>query len=93
MKIKKIIHVNMHKIRSNHKSGERVPVLTVKSHKEKPKGGFYKTPQNNHYCHEVIIEGPCKVVYAPDNPQPCGARVWIETESETTCLSKNLGGE
>ena len=89
MKTKKIIHVNMHKIRSNHKSGDRVPVLTVKSHGEKPKGGFYKPHKSNDYCHEAIVEGPCKVIYSPDNPLSCGARVWIETESEVICVVRD----
>ena len=43
------------------------PVLTVKT---------YKT---NTYAHEVNITGPAKVVYSPDKPLSCGARVWIET--------------
>ena len=67
------IHVNQHKIRSNAKTGEREPVLTVKT---------YKT---NTYCKTVNINGPCKVVYSPDNPLPCGAKVWIETEEGVVC--------
>jgi len=68
------IHVNQHKIRSNKKNGEMEPVLTVKTYK------------SNDYCHEAVIEGPCRVVYSPDKPLPCGARVWIETESEVHCV-------
>ena len=45
MGIKKRIHVNMHVIRKNHKTGEREPVLTV------------KTSKNNRYAHEVQIDG------------------------------------
>lgn len=67
--MKTIIHVNQHKIKRNAKTGEREPVLTVKTYK------------SNTYCHEVTIDGPCKVVYRPDKPLSCGARVWIETES------------
>jgi len=89
MKVKKIIHVNMHKIRSNHKTGNREPVLTVKHHKQKKTEGFNKTPHQNSYCYEVLISGPCKVVYSPDKPQPCGARVWIETEGEIICMPKD----
>jgi hypothetical protein len=54
--MKKRIHVNQHKIRSNSKSGDREPVITVKTYK------------SNDYC-----------------PLPCGAKVWIETESEIIC--------
>jgi len=32
--VKKRIHVNMHIIRKNHKTGEREPVLTVKTYKD-----------------------------------------------------------
>ncbi len=67
--MKKRIHVNQHKIRSNSKTGSREPVITVKT---------YKT---NDYCHEAHIQGPCKVIYSPDKPLPCGAKVWIETYS------------
>ena len=68
----KRIHVNMHVIRRNHKTGERKPVLTD------------KTSKSNDYAREVIIDGPSKVVYSPDKPLSCGARVWIETKSEVT---------
>jgi len=66
----KRIHVNQHIIKSNKKNNERKPVLTVKT---------YKT---NQYAHEVEILGPCKVIYRPDKPLPCGAHVWIETHGE-----------
>ena len=66
----KRIHVNMHIIRRNHKTGGREPVLTV------------KTSKSNDYAHEVIIDGPSKVVYSPDKPLSCGAKVWIETKSD-----------
>lgn len=71
--MKKMIHINQHKIRSNKKTGDREPVITVKTYK------------NNIYCQEVEILGPCKVVYSPNKPLPCGAKVWIETESEVIC--------
>ena len=66
--MKTIIHVNQHKIRSNIKTGAKDPVLTV------------KTYNSNIYAHEVMINGPSKVVYSPDKPLSCGAKVWIETE-------------
>ena len=67
---KTIIHVNQHVIRSNQKTGAREPVITVKQGKK------------NTYTHEVEILGPSRVVYSPDKPLSCGARVWIETTSE-----------
>ena len=68
--LKTKIHINQHVIKSNHKTGKRDPVITCKTYKE-----------NNYYT-EVEILGPCKVIYRPDNPLPCGAKVWIETTSE-----------
>ena len=67
--MKTIVHVNQHAIRRNIKAEEREPVLTVKTYK------------SNTYAHEVAIDGPSKIVYSPDKPLSCGARVWIETES------------
>ena len=64
------IHVNQHVIKRNTKTGERKPVLTCKTYK------------GNNYAHEAVILGPCKVIYRPDKPLSCGARVWIETTSE-----------
>ena len=65
--MKTIVHVNQHIIRRNQKTGERQPVLTV------------KTYCSNQYAKRVKISGPCEVVYSPDCPLACGARVWIET--------------
>ena len=72
--MKTIVHVNQHAIRRNIKAEEREPVLTVKTYK------------SNTYAHEVSIDGPSKVVYSPDKPLSCGARVWIETESKVEIL-------
>jgi hypothetical protein len=73
--MKKRIHINQHVIRSNSKTGEREPVITAKTYKE------------NNYGHEVIINGPCKVIYSPDKPLSCGAKVWIETEGEVIVVN------
>jgi len=69
---KKIIHINQHKIRSNSKTGEREPVITC------------KTYNTNDYANEVEVLDTngnivCTVVYRPDKPLSCGAKVWIET--------------
>jgi len=68
------IHVNQHIIRANKKALEPLPPLTVKDY------------QKNRKANSVEILGPSKVVYSPDNPLSCGAKVWIETES--TVLTK-----
>ncbi len=67
--MKKIIHINQHVIKRNAKTGDNLPVLTI------------KTYNSNTKANEVLIDGPCKVIYSPDKPLSCGAKVWIETES------------
>jgi hypothetical protein len=67
--IKTIVHVNQHAVRRNAKEGTREPVLTVKTYK------------SNQYAHQVEIDGPSRIVYSPDKPLSCGARVWIESTS------------
>lgn len=66
----KRIHVDQHRIKANVKDGTDLPVLTVQA-----KGGPYK-------AHEVIADGPTRIVYAPHDPLSCGARCWIETTAE-----------
>lgn len=70
--MKTIIHVNQHIIKANKGKETPDPVLTCKTYK------------SNTYAYEVIINGPCKIVYRPDKPLSCGAKVWIETEAEVT---------
>ena len=70
---KKYIHVNQHVIRANKKHGTNDPVITIKQ------------GSKNTYCHEVEIKGPARVIYSPDKPLSCGARVWIETDEEVIC--------
>ena len=67
--MKTIIHVNQHAVRRNIKAEVKEPVLTVKTYK------------SNAYAYAVDIKGPSRVIYSPDKPLSCGARVWIETEA------------
>ena len=69
--------MNQHIIRRNQKTGERKPVLTC------------KTYRSNEYASQVEIKGPCTIVYSPDKPLSCGARVWIETNSEVVHGQEN----
>ena len=66
----KRIHVNQHNVRSNKKNGTNKPVITV------------KTSMSNDYAHQLEVLGPSKVIYRPDKPLSCGAKVWIETTAE-----------
>ena len=70
------IHVNQHVIRANKKDGRNHPPLTVKTYKL------------NEYAYDVQIDGPSKVVYAPESPLSCGAHVWIEAEYKDLTMRK-----
>lgn len=64
-----IIHVNQHHIKHNYKNPDNLkPVLTIKQGRK------------NTYANEVEIVGGAKIIYSPDKPLSCGARVWLEAE-------------
>ena len=64
----KRIHVNQHHIRHNAKNpDDKKPPFTC------------KTSKANHKAWGVDINGPSRLVYSPDKPLACGAKVWIET--------------
>jgi hypothetical protein len=63
------IHINRHRIQANAKHGINEPVITVKRGK------------STYYGHQVFIAGPSHVIYRPEKPLPCGAKVWIETRA------------
>lgn len=71
----KIIHVNRQHIAMNAKDGKNRPVYTIKD-----KG-------KTMYAREVIINGPSKLVYNGEQLS-CGARAWIETDSEITLVDE-----
>jgi hypothetical protein len=78
MKRKKlIIHVNQHNIKYNSKHEDKKPVLSVKCGKK------------NTYGNEVLIEGPSRIVYSPDKPLSCGAKVWLETYDNVIVLEES----
>jgi len=72
---KHIIHVNRQHIAMNAKDGKDRPVYTI------------KTGSKTRYAREVLIDGPSKMVY--DGSQlKCGARAWIETDSNLTLIDE-----
>lgn len=73
---KKIIHVNQHVIKHNLKYNANLPPCRIQD-----KG-------KSRYCREVVIEGPSRMVYHPNDPLPCGARLWIETESNVDIIDE-----
>jgi hypothetical protein len=69
-----IIHINRNIIQRNAKRDEKKPVVRVEQ------------GRNVTYCMEVDIKGTSKMVYRPDAPRPCGAKLWIETEAEVEMI-------
>ena len=63
------LHVHQANIRHNRKHGTTRPVLIVRTSRE--------ARQTNK---TLFLHGPSRLVYSPNKPLPCGARVWIETE-------------
>ena len=72
------IHVNQHVIKANAKNGENNPIFTVKQ------GG------KNTYAFNVKVKGEMELVYSPDKPLSCGAKVWIETKGNIEVDGKIL---
>ncbi len=62
------VHVNVHIIRANAKHGKTDAPITIRRGKTIER------------AHEVELVGPCRVVYRPDKPLKCGAKVWIEAK-------------
>jgi len=74
----KIIHINRNIIQQNTKRGREEPVVRVEEN------GVVK------YCMEVVIKGPSKMIYRPDKPRPCGAKLWIETDADVEMIGVKI---
>lgn len=77
------IHVDQHQIRANYKNGARLPVITVKTYDENRRG----TRADLLGADGQVV---ASVVYSPDKPLACGARVWIETRLEVQIDDRKL---
>lgn len=69
--MKSIIHVNRQNIAMNSKDGRNRPVFTCKQ------------GRRTIYAREVHINGP-SVMIAPGTALSCGAKAWIETDSDVS---------
>jgi hypothetical protein len=68
------VYINRHVVAANQKSGARNPPITILRGKRRA------------YALEVELIGTVRVVYSPDKPLSCGARVWIECdEAKSYC--------
>ena len=75
---KVIVHINKNAIGRNirKKPKEREAVIGIKG-------------AQLGYVHHLEIPAPCRIVYSPDKPLHCGARVWIEVLGITLDLMAN----
>ena len=60
----------------NDKRGTKLPVCRVELNGK------------TWYGSKVDILGPSEMIYSPDKPRACGARLWIETNSEVVIHNK-----
>lgn len=65
----KRIHVNQYVIRGNRRDHANEPPLRI------------KTSRANLSAHDIEIRGPSRLIYSPEKPLSCGARVWLETKA------------
>ncbi len=76
------IHVSQPTIRSNAKHSRNDPVISV------------KTYNSNDYGNNVLILCQCcktevaELVYSPERPLSCGAKVWINVKDRSNVLVK-----
>ena len=68
--MKSQIHINRNIIQYNAKHGTNFPVARVQQ------------GSKVRYGRRVVWDGPSEMVYDPDNPLSCGAKLWIETSAE-----------
>jgi len=73
--MKKIIHVNQHKIKENKKNKTKLLVITVKTYKDNQYVSGVEILDNQNNIVATII-------YSPEKPLKCGAHCWIETNCD-----------
>lgn len=76
----KRIHVNQHHLRANRKDGGNRPVLTI------------QTSKGPVYADHVDIKGASSLVFRPEKPLSCGARIWIETHARVDYTRRRARG-
>lgn len=84
--MRKIINVNRHIIAKNKTDLANYPKKIAKELIKPPFS--VKTYKSNEYGYEIQIDGPAKLVYRPNKPLPCGATVWIESNSKVEIIKE-----
>ena len=79
--MKTIIHINKNLKQSNDKHGRSNPVCRV------------EVGDETLYGSRVDILGPSSMIYSPDKPRKCGAKLWIETDAEVIIHDKTTYSE
>ena len=78
----KYIHINRNVIQHNEKHNRELSVCRVQE------------GSKARYGSAVEIHGPKSMVYRSEKPLSCGAKLWIETDSEITiedeCTYKDI---
>lgn len=72
--MKTIIHVDQATIKRNRKLGLSDPPLIVRTYK------------GSRRAHTIKIMGPSELKNSPHKPLKCGARVWLETNSDVYAI-------
>ena len=70
------LHVNTHIIKRNLKHGENEPPVAARVYPRQR-----KTAARVEYGYEVRWTGESRMIYDPEYPLECGARLWVETEA------------
>lgn len=70
------LHVNQKKIKTNAKRIKKDPLMTPD---QLIPVVSLKQGKRNDLGYQMEIKGPCRIVYQPYEPLPCGANLWIET--------------
>ena len=76
-----IVTVNKHVVASNKKHGKDEPPIGIRKTKGAPA----------EYVHAVEFWGPTKMVYKPDAPLKCGARLWLEAAGTLNVTRRHDG--
>lgn len=73
--MKQILHVGRQTIASNARHGTNEPAIICRT---------YKGAERHHEVEFVTKDGTVvgKMVYRPHDPLPCGARLWIELDTD-----------
>ena len=65
----KYLYVDQRVLRDNRKSNANTPPIVILQ------------DGDVEFAHEVLIDGPCKIIHGEKRPLISGVRVWIEAEN------------